>query len=145
VGKQPPRRRAALGGWGEPLVPRSLEHWRFQWHEEVLKRHDLKRSPIAVAGALMHAFNPTKGYAELGFTTLAKRAGCCVNTAKAAIRKLEANGLVAVTNRGQRGADGSLQRHRYKLVYASRGVTWCEAPSEDISAVALEVVRPIVQ
>ena len=122
--RQPPRRGPVSNfhNWGAPIEIRSSESWRFQWHEEVLKRHDLRRGPIAVAGVLMHTFDIRKGYAEIGYARLGQQAGCSRSTAASAIKKLGTAGLVRVLNRGQRLADGSLAPHRYDLIYVSRGV-----------------------
>lgn len=116
-----PAQRLEVGPWGPPIEVKSAEHWRFQWHEEVLKRSDLPRSSIAVAGVLMHRYRPERGYAEIGSANLAKQAGCWPSTAKKAIAQLEKLGLVVVINRGSRSPDGSLAPHQYRLTYISRG------------------------
>ena len=121
----PPRRRRRVSdehNWGPPLEVKNADHWRFQWHEEVLKRFDLNRSQIAVAGVLMHAYNPKKGYAEIGLTIIARRAGCSRDTANTAVWALQNNGLVNVTNRGALRPDGSRATNRYALTYVTRNV-----------------------
>jgi hypothetical protein len=102
---------------------KSADGWRFQWHEEILKRWDLARSEIAVAGVLMHRYEAVKGFAEIGLDQLAKRSGCARSTVSKATRTLRTKGLVAVTNEGQRKSDGSLATCRYRLIYRSRGVS----------------------
>lgn len=130
--RQPPRRSPVTErqDWGPPIEIRCAEHWRFQWHEETLKRHDLPRGAIAVAGVLMHTFNPALGYAKIGYGELARRGGCSRSTAASAIRRLKREGLVRVRNPGIRLANRSLEIHRYELTYLSRGVGCTDAPIE---------------
>jgi len=116
--------RSACGvNWGPPIEVKSAESWRYQWHEEILKRWDLTaRSEIAVAGVLMHEYRVEKGFAEIGRARIARQAGCTRSVACEAITRLRERGLIAVTNAGQRKPDGSLAIYRYRLIYASRGV-----------------------
>jgi hypothetical protein len=67
--RRPPGRSAAAG-WGPALEIRNAEAWRYQWHEELLKRHDLSRAELAVAGVLMHRCWSDRGYAEVGLGLL---------------------------------------------------------------------------
>src|SRR5437588_442766 len=122
--RQPPKRRApAAADWGPPIVVKSAEAWRYQWHEEVLKRWDLKsRSLVAVAGVLMHAYRVDRGYAEIGLAQLAERAGCSRSTASAATMLLRRKGLIEVLNEGQRKPDLSLETCRFRLTYLDRDV-----------------------
>ncbi len=120
----PTRRQRATSdiNWGPPIEFKNAEWWRYQWHEEVLKRWDLARSEIAVAGVLMHEYRMERGFAEIGLARLAKQAGCSRSIAWTAIKTLRAKGLIAVKNAGQRKPDGSLAIARYSLIYVSRGV-----------------------
>jgi hypothetical protein len=126
IGAQPPRRSLDVHP-SEPIEIRSAEHWRFQWHEEVLKRRDLSRSEIAIAGVIMHRFKPDRDCAEVGLTALAKAAGCSRDTARTASKRLRELGLLAVLNEGVRkrskqGRPGELETSRYSPIYKSRGV-----------------------
>jgi hypothetical protein len=131
------RRRAISPGALPPIEVKSAAHWRYQWHEEILKRSDLPRAAIAVAGVLMHRFNISKGYAEIGLSALAQQAGCSRNRASIATRQLRALGLVVVVNEGVRTGRRTLETCRYRLVYVSRGVgdlrrgvvSWTRLPS----------------
>jgi hypothetical protein len=122
--RRPPRRPVSSKGvdWGPVVDIKSAEAWRFQWHEEVLKRHDLCRSDLAIAGVLMHCYRDQRGFAEIGLGSLAKRAGCSRSTASAATKRLRRLGLVAVENEGFRKLDGSREVCKYRLIYESRGV-----------------------
>jgi hypothetical protein len=108
--------------WGPAIEIRSAASWRYQWHEEILKRWDLPRSDLAVAGALMHCYREDKGFAEIGLGALAKRAGCSRSTAALATKRLRRKELIAVVNEGQRSKDGMCEICRYVLIYSSRGV-----------------------
>lgn len=122
--RKPPRKTARLQpvSWGEPLKPKSLEHWRYQWHEATLKRWDLPRSAIAVAGVLMHHYRADRGYAEIGVRRLGTEAGCSHGTVVAALRKLRSAGLIAVLNEGVKVRGTKvLEVHKYRLIYRSRG------------------------
>lgn len=122
--RAPPRRvkRQPPASWGSPIEVKNLEFWRYQWHEEILKRWDLCRSEIAVAGVLMHEYRTDRGYAEIGLERLAAKAGCTRSIAFKATKRLRQKGLIAARNAGQRRPDASLATHRYGLIYASRGV-----------------------
>jgi hypothetical protein len=133
---RPPRRRRQLLPACPRIEVKSLEGWRFQWHEEILRRSDLSRSEIAIAGVLMHAYRVDRGFAEIALTTLALRAGCSRRRAVAATKRLRSLGLIAVINEGERvrgrSTCATMATHRYHLVYLSRGVggavddtTWC--------------------
>jgi hypothetical protein len=115
------RRKPTLAAL-QPIAVRSAQGWRYQWHEEILKRSDLSRSEIAVAGALMHAFRSDRGYAEMGLRKLAENAGCSRSRAQLATQRLRALGLVVVVNERVRACGRQLATHRYRLVYLSRGV-----------------------
>jgi hypothetical protein len=117
----PPRRRQLPNVPKEPLELKSLEHWRFQWHEEILKRRDLSRSEIAVAGVLMHKYRPDRGYAEISLGALARGAGCSRDRVRVATRQLREAGLVIVINEGARNGR-TFQTGKYRLVYLARGV-----------------------
>jgi hypothetical protein len=123
-----PRRRKPDAEWAQPIEIKQAAHWRYQWHEEVLKRWDLSRSQIAVAGVLMHAFNPNLGFAEIGLSKLAARAGCSRAVASRATHRLRALGLLAVLNENVRKPSRSLETCRYSLVYEARGVVRCIEP-----------------
>ena len=123
-----PRRRKPDAEWVQPIEVKQAAHWRYQWHEEILKRWDLSRSEIAVAGVLMHAFNSTLGYAEIGLNKMAARAGCSRAVASRATRRLRSLGLLAVLNENVRKPNRSLETCRYSLVYEARGVVRCIDP-----------------
>jgi hypothetical protein len=119
--RRPPGRSAAAG-WGPALEIRNAEAWRYQWHEELLKRHDLSRAELAVAGVLMHRCWSDRGYAEVGLGLLSKSAGCSRSTASKPTMKLRRLGLIAVMNEGRRKQDGSREVCKYRLIYESRGI-----------------------
>lgn len=122
---RPPRRQSRnpeTADWGAAIKMKSAEWWRYQWHEEILKRSDLLRSDLAVAGVLMHCYHLDKGFAEIGLGALAKRAGCSRSTASKATMRLRRKGLIAVPNEGRRKSDGSLEVCRFRLIYNSRGI-----------------------
>jgi hypothetical protein len=117
-----PRGRKPDAEWLQPIEIKQAAHWRYQWHEEILKRWDLSRSQIAVAGVLMHAFNSTLGYAEIGLSKMAARAGCSRAVASRATHRLRSLGLLAVLNENVRKPNRSLETYRYSLIYETRGV-----------------------
>lgn len=123
AGKQPVRNRTAIVQPTEKLTVKSLESWRYQWHEAILERHDLHRSAIAVAGVLMHRYRGDRGYAEISYRELGKRAGCSTDTATKAIKSLLEKGLIEMV-RNQYRAVHTLNKptNRYRLIYRSRGV-----------------------
>lgn len=106
----------------EPIEPKSAEHWRFQWHEEVLKRRDLLRSEIAICGVLMHQYDVRRGIAEIGLAKLAARSGCSRATAANATQALRALGLIGVENEGVRTKKRTHETCRYRLIYRAVGV-----------------------
>jgi hypothetical protein len=107
----------------EPIEIKSAEGWRFQWHRALLQRADLSRSEIAAAGALMHAYRPDRGHAEIALTTLALHAGCTRRAAITAISRLRELGLIAVLNENVRVRGRlTMATHRYRLTYRDRGV-----------------------
>jgi hypothetical protein len=118
----PKRRKIAAPAISEPITIKSAAGWRYQWHEEILKRFDLSRSEIAVAGVLMHHFHVGKGYAEIGLSALAKKAGCSRNRASIATQRLRSLGLLVVINEGVRRPGRALATCRYQLVYLARGI-----------------------
>jgi hypothetical protein len=121
----PPKRLSRnpeTADWGAAIETKSAESWRFQWHEEILKRWDLSRAELAVAGVLMHCYRLDKGFAEIGLGALAKRAGCSRSTASKATMTLRRKGLIAVPNEVRRNSNGSLQVCRFRLIYWSRGI-----------------------
>jgi hypothetical protein len=116
--------RPQPSSWGEPLVPKTAAHWRMLWHEEVLKRWDLGRAAIAIAGVLMHHYRVERGYVEIGFRRLADESGCSVGTAVAAVAKMRKAGLLAVLNEGAKvKGTKAVEVHRYALIYQSRGIS----------------------
>lgn len=119
----PKKSRAQPESWGPPIVVKTLLAWRFQWHEEVLKRWDLPRGAIAVAGALMHAYRVQKGCAELSISLIALAAGCARSTVVAALKMLRNAGLIAVLNEGvRRRGSKAVEAHKYELIYTSRDI-----------------------
>lgn len=119
------RRKPAVPVDLPPIEVKSAASWRYQWHELVLERADLSRSEIAVAGALMHRFDGGKGYAEIGLSALAKRAGCSRRAAILATQRLRALGLIVAANEGARVRGRlAMATHRYRLIYRDRGVAW---------------------
>jgi hypothetical protein len=123
--RQPPRRLkiASECDWGPRIEIKSAEYWRFQWHEEILKRWDLSRSEVAISGVLMHAYRTDRGFAEIGLNLIAMRAGCSRSTASKATMRLRSSGLIAIQNEHRRDSDGSLEIYRYRLIYKSRGIS----------------------
>jgi hypothetical protein len=119
------RRKPATPVDFEPIEIRSIDSWRYEWHRAVLQRCDLSRSEIAIAGALMHAYQSNRGYAEIALTTLALHAGCTRRAAITAIARLRGLGLIAVLNENVRVRGRRLMAtHRYQLIYRDRGVAW---------------------
>lgn len=119
----PKKSRAQPESWGPPIVVNTLLGWRFQWHEEVLKRWDLSRGAIAVAGVLMHQYRVQRGCAELSISLIALAAGCARGTVVAALKKLRNAGLIAVLNEGvRRPGSKAVEAHKYELIYTSRNI-----------------------
>lgn len=126
-GQSQPPRRTTFAPPCEPIEIKSAEHWRFQWHEEILTRPDLSRSEVAIAGVIMHRFRADRDYAEIGLTALAKAAGCSRDTARTAAKRMRGLGLLSVLNEGVRkpskqGRPGELETSRYRPIYTTRGV-----------------------
>lgn len=117
-----PRARPPDPEWSTPYQVTNAEHWRHVWHEQILKRWDLSRSDIAVAGVLMHAYNIERAHARIGLARIAVRAGCSRSMAQRATKNLQERGLVKIQNAGTRTKDGQLATHEYRLTYESRGV-----------------------
>ena len=84
--------------WGPPIEIKSAESWRYQWHREILKRWDLNRTDLAVASALMHAFQAKGWGARIGYDIIAERAGCSKREAIRSSVKLRDLGLIKVRN-----------------------------------------------
>jgi hypothetical protein len=121
--RPPPKRaRRSPDCWGPPLEIKGAKRWRYDWHEEVLKRWDLGRADIAVAGVLMHAFGHKGWFAEVSLKQLAEKAGCSPRQAHRSTIRLREEGLVKVANEGARIGRASQETNKYVLIYRSRGV-----------------------
>jgi hypothetical protein len=122
--RQPNRRHRDPAGfeWGPPLKPKNLDHGRFLWLTSVAQRWDLQRADLAVAIALFEAFRVERDYAEIGYTALAKAAGCQRRTAIKAIQTLIDKGLLESSNPKIWRA-GKLSANRYRLINRGRGLS----------------------
>lgn len=106
-----------------PLEVKSAEGWRYQWHRLVLERRDLAPSEKIAAGALMHAYQVKRGYAEIALTTLAQHSGFSRGAIITAVNGLRALGLVDVANAGAHQRGSKIRAvNRYRLIYRARGV-----------------------
>jgi hypothetical protein len=106
-------------GWGPPLEPKSPNHRRFLWLQAIAQRWDLQRAEVAVAIALFEAFRVERDYAEIGYSALAKAAGCQRRTAIKAVQILTAKGLLDHSNPKIWRA-GKLSENRYRLINRAR-------------------------
>lgn len=79
-------------------VKRETNSARFRWHEWVLKDPEVRKRPnaLAIAGHLMHRFNPEKGYAEISAGSVEKELGMPAASVKRSRKWLVQRGWMTV-------------------------------------------------
>ena len=96
---------------------RWLQHARFRWHEAVLNdpiicRH---RSAIALAGHVMHRYDPQRGFAQFSIASAAKVLRFSERSLKRAKKLLIKLGWIRLDERAEKRGPGGWRANRYIL------------------------------
>ena len=96
---------------------RWLQHARFRWHEAVLKDPVVRTYPsaIALAGHIMHRFQPAKGYAQFSIASAAKALGFDERTLKRARKLLRELGWIRPYDSPVKRGPGGWRANKYIL------------------------------
>ena len=96
---------------------RWLQHARFRWHEAVLKDPVIRTYPsaIALAGHVMHRYQPHKGYAQFSIASAAKALGFDERTLKRARKLLRELGWIRPYERPDKRGPGGWRANKYTL------------------------------
>ena len=92
-----------------------LQHYRFRWHEAVLKDSTVRanRNALALAGHIMHRYVASKGYAQFSAASASKTMGIPLRSIRRAARLLRNLGwIVPLIEDGSSGNGWGAAKYR---------------------------------